>query len=551
MWSTTLRNAACALVLIGMVLVLPAAATDTIAFMSSRDGTWAIYTMDPATDAATRLTTGDERDCDPAWSPDGARIAFVSYRDGGAPEIYAMNADGSGQARLTANAAFDGTPAWSPDGATIAFASDRDGDGDIYVMRPDGTRPVNLIARGDRGSEKDPAWSPDGARIAFTSDRDGNAEVYVMNADGSGQTRLTTSAAWDGTPAWSPDGSRIAFRSNRDGNNEVYVMDADGSDQRRLTVNPGADAEPAWSPDGTRIAFESDRDGNVDLHVMDADGSGQERITTDAAFDGAPAWSGAPSTVPEATSPPVITGVRVLSTLVTAGQTVSATATFTDDDAGRGERHTATWSWGDGSTSTGTSRRGSVSGTHAYSSTGVYRVTVTVADDGGLSGTASAPSYVVVYDRTGGLVAGSGWIRSPAGAYLAKPGTTGAAVFGFTAQYQPDAVRRGAALLRPKGEGAVSYRLEDLDFASSSCDRLVLSGSTATISGTGTINGKGLYGFVLTASDGQQRGGRGLDRLRVTIWDQRNGRIVYDSQPGAGPGTAPGAVISNGAISIA
>ncbi len=103
-----------ALLLFGLLGVLPAAAeTGRIAFMSTRDGTWAVYAMSQDASARTRLTFGDDRDCAPAWSPDGARIAFVSYRDGSAPEIYAMSADGSGQTRLTANAAWDGTPAWS------------------------------------------------------------------------------------------------------------------------------------------------------------------------------------------------------------------------------------------------------------------------------------------------------------------------------------------------------------------------------------------------------------------------------------------------------
>ncbi len=115
-----------------------------------------------------------------------------------------MNADGGGQARLTANAAWDGTPAWSPDGARIAFASDRDGDGDIYVMNADGTAQTSLIADADWGSEIEPAWSPDGSRIAFTSDRDGDAEVFVMNADGTIKPELTENDGGTGRPHGRP-----------------------------------------------------------------------------------------------------------------------------------------------------------------------------------------------------------------------------------------------------------------------------------------------------------------------------------------------------------
>jgi dipeptidyl aminopeptidase/acylaminoacyl peptidase len=197
-----LQFMAFALVLFGLLGVLPAAAeTGRIAFMSTRDDTWAVYAMSPDASAQTRLTFGDDRDCDPAWSPDGARIAFVSYRDGNAPEIYSMSADGSGRTRLTANAAWDGTPAWSPDGTRIAFRSNRDGDDEVYVMNADGTGQTRLTF--NPGADRRPAWSPDGSRIAFESERDGNVDVYVMSPSGSGQTRITTDAAYDGTPAWS------------------------------------------------------------------------------------------------------------------------------------------------------------------------------------------------------------------------------------------------------------------------------------------------------------------------------------------------------------
>jgi Tol biopolymer transport system component len=131
------------------------------------------------------------------WSPDGRRIAFsLGLPVGSAPvgrnhEIYVMNADGSGSHRLTHNRAYDGQPAWSPDGRKIAFLSTRTigGNSEIYVMNADGSGKRNLT----RHPAKDgrPSWSPDGRRIAFVSDRDGRLEAHVMNADGSGQRNLT------------------------------------------------------------------------------------------------------------------------------------------------------------------------------------------------------------------------------------------------------------------------------------------------------------------------------------------------------------------------
>jgi Tol biopolymer transport system component len=143
-------------------------------------------------------------------------------------------------------------PAWSPDGTKIAFATNRDGNYEIYTMNPDGTGPTRLT--NNTSSDYEPAWSPDGTKIAFATNRDGNDEIYTMNADASNQTRLTNNTAVDAAPAWSPDGTKIAFKSTGDTDPfayryEIYTMNADGSSQTNLTNNPGADdSVPDWQP---------------------------------------------------------------------------------------------------------------------------------------------------------------------------------------------------------------------------------------------------------------------------------------------------------------
>jgi Tol biopolymer transport system component len=131
------------------------------------------------------------------WSPDGTRIAFARMRvrtgpgpccNPSATDIYVVNADGSGKRKLTHNARYNAEPAWSPDGRKIAFRSTRNGNRDIYVMNADGSGKRNLTRNPARDGS--PSWSPDGRRIAFLSDRDGRLEAHVMNADGSGQRSL-------------------------------------------------------------------------------------------------------------------------------------------------------------------------------------------------------------------------------------------------------------------------------------------------------------------------------------------------------------------------
>ncbi len=321
-----------------------------IAFRSDadRDGYENIHIMNHDGSGQTRLTGKSGEDAGPSWSPDGKKIAFMSYRDGKCG-IYVMNLDGSEQKKVTSSAADDspsmltglswspvgkriaflwdgrdgpfgihiinadgsehknltsGHPnvpcfSFSPDGERIAFASNRDGNWDIYLVNTDGGGQENLT--NNPGRDLYPSWSPDGKKIVFMSDKGGQGDIYVMNQDGSEPKNLTNSPAHYGPYPWSlpgytifpwsPDGQKIAFVSYRDGNNEIYVMNPDGSEQKRLTNNPGRDLYPSWSPDGKKIVFMSDRDRNKEIYVMNPDGSEQKNLTNNPALDTLPSWS--------------------------------------------------------------------------------------------------------------------------------------------------------------------------------------------------------------------------------------------------------------------
>ena len=294
------------------------AADTKIVFMSNRSGNSEIYLMNPDGKRLRRLTKHPQYDSAPAWSPDGQKVTFSSFRDvnrfrGGGPilgEIYLMNPDGTNPINLTqAVERADGHSSWSPDGKQIAFASsDRfQRPWDIWTMDADGSNPHNLTNH--YAQDRSPDWSPDGNRIAFESDRNkdwefefqANWEVYVMNADGTNPINLTNNPAGDGRPDWSPDGNQIAFTSNRDGNLEVYVMNADGTNPINLTNHLAGDYSPDWSPDGKQIAFSTTRDRkddddkNVEIYVMNADGTHPINLTNHPAIDNSSSWgSGRP-----------------------------------------------------------------------------------------------------------------------------------------------------------------------------------------------------------------------------------------------------------------
>lgn len=267
-----------------------------------------------------------------SWSPDGTKILFVSDRalDGsdaqnpnGVSNIWVMNEDGSNLRPLaptTVAWTYNINPAWSPDGTKIAFASDRAFDGsdapnlnnsnNIWVMNADGSNLQVLSPITARAHSYEPAWSPDGSQIAFVSDRAINGSdasisttnLWVVNSDGTNARPLAPLPGMNGFvennhPTWSPIGNQIAFSSNRSfyGFDEpnssatpnIWVIDSNGLNLRVLApvlLSPFLfevpQHKPAWSPDGTRIAFNSWRLGRAgNVWVVNEDGSNAHMLS--------------------------------------------------------------------------------------------------------------------------------------------------------------------------------------------------------------------------------------------------------------------------------
>jgi WD40-like Beta Propeller Repeat len=218
------------------------------------------------------------------------RIVFASARDGN-EEIYSANPDGSDPRDLSQNPAADTQPAVSPDGTHIAFVSDRDAGRDLYVMGADGSTATRITDGYYLSVDAEPAWSPDGSQLAFASTRPFNDgwHIWLANADGSNLRQLTS--GFGVSPSWSPDGTRIAY----DGGGAIWLVDVDGTNARQLTPGATPESTPSWSPDGTRLVFGRYRDWPTssvhNLWLIDADGSGARQLTTAGTYDGKAAWS--------------------------------------------------------------------------------------------------------------------------------------------------------------------------------------------------------------------------------------------------------------------
>lgn len=228
-----------------------------LALTTTRDGSPNLYLMDSTGGRLRRLTSAPAADSNAAWSPDGRALVFASGRDGvtgplGAARrhasLFAINADGSDLRQLSRVSGYSAEPAWSPDGSQIAFISDRDGNPSLYVMRSDGGEVRRLTDEGF--FEGRPSWSPDGRRLAFfrtgtLGDRP-HATIQVIDLHGGKASTLVPGNGYD--PAWSPDGSRIAFVSQRDGAPNLYVARSNGGGVLRLTHDAAPKFRPAWRP---------------------------------------------------------------------------------------------------------------------------------------------------------------------------------------------------------------------------------------------------------------------------------------------------------------
>ena len=191
------------------------------------------------------------------------QIAFASNR-GGVAQVYLINFDGSDLTPLTNVTDGACQPAWSPDGLRLAFTSPCSANREIYsgaqifIMNMDGSGLTPLLTV--PGGDFDPTWSPDGKRIAFTSLRDGHPQVYEIDIETQEVRNLSRNAASESQPAWSPSGSELLFVSQRSEQVEIWAMPEQGGSGERYTRG-GADSHPDWSHDGLLILFEQDISG--------------------------------------------------------------------------------------------------------------------------------------------------------------------------------------------------------------------------------------------------------------------------------------------------
>lgn len=295
-----------------------------IAYSSDRDNTWQIIAMNADGSNETSLTANFGAYSRPAWSPNGQQIAMRMEIEMGSGlavmNVRRENGKLLGDTPVAVLKAFADGPRWSPDGAKLVYVTTENGGGWVtYTVELSSA----AIARvpGIPENATNPDWSPAGNQIVFANYIDPAQQLndlYVINTDGSGFTQLTNTPEVNEDEAiWSPDGQKIvftAFQKQADGNfnKDVFIMNRDGTGIARVTTDPGQDFDPSWSPDSKQIVFVSDRhennDGNYEVYVINVDGTGEMRLTNNHSTDRWPAWRAKqPDDVPAADCQPGIT----------------------------------------------------------------------------------------------------------------------------------------------------------------------------------------------------------------------------------------------------
>jgi len=225
----------------------------------------------------------------PSWSPDGRKLAYVSF-EGGNSGIWIQDIASGSRDKLTSFRGINGAPAFSPDGGRMAMTLSKGGNPDIYVMDL-GSKHLTQLTN-HFGIDTEPTWSHDGASLYFTSDRGGRPQVYQMPASGGSASRVSFDGSYNASPSLSFDGKKLATAQGAGNTYRIALMDRSTGSARWSMLSPGAlDESPSFAPNGAMLLYAAREGRRGVLYAVSADGRVRQRLSLGDGDVREPAWS--------------------------------------------------------------------------------------------------------------------------------------------------------------------------------------------------------------------------------------------------------------------